>query len=126
MRFAVLCLLGLAAPLAGQTLSVTPQRVLADETMTLRAAGLAASEHITIDARLEDGKGNVWTSRREFTADAQGAIEVSPQDSAMMILLMMPGDKGVASYAPPRDFGTQLIEFRLLRKNEAVATAKLE
>ena len=117
-----------AASLAADqpTLTLSPNRALCDELTTIHAAGLAPNERVTIEAQLEDGGGHRWASHREFTADAQGSIEASPQDSVALIWSMMPEDKHVAAYQSPRDLGAQVIDFRLLRKNEALATARLE
>ena len=121
---------------SAQTLEVIPNRVLMDESAVVRASGLQPNEHISIQAELVDGKGNTWTSQAEFVVDAQGAIDTSKQApekgsygevSAMgLIWSMKPQEKHVSSYQPPRDQGTQIIHFRLMRNGQGVANALME
>ena len=49
-----ICASGLAA-LRAQTIEVSPNHVLADETASIRANGLEPNERITILAELSDG-----------------------------------------------------------------------
>lgn len=132
---ACMCAGGLAL-LPAQTLTVIPPRVLADESATIRAEGLAPGERIGIRAELLDGADQRWTSQVEFVADTQGVVDVSKQApaagsyqevSAMgLIWSMMPAAKSVTQYQAPRGLGPQLIELRLLRKDEPAASARLE
>lgn len=135
MRF-TLALATMAVSLTAQTIEVTPARVLVDEMVVIRATGLSPNERVAVEAELVDGGENHWTSRAEFVADATGTIDVSKQApvagsykdvSAMgLIWSMMPVDKKVPQYQPPKNFGPQSTEFRLLRNNQPVSSAKLE
>jgi len=125
--------LGIAS---AQTLEVIPNRVLMDESAVIRAGGLEPNEHISIQAELVDGGDKPWSSQAEFVADAQGAVDTSKQApvqgsygevSAMgLIWSMKPEAKHVASYQAPRDLGTQIINFRLMRNGQRVANALME
>jgi hypothetical protein len=79
--FAALLLTGLASGfgLRAQTLTVTPVRLLIDQTADVRAAGLPAGEHLILKASLIDGAGQHWESQAEFAADSQGGIDLSTQ-----------------------------------------------
>ncbi len=126
---------GLGA-LPAQTLEIGPPVVMADGTAVIRAKGLQPNERTTIRAELEDGTGHRWASQAEFTADAQGAVDVSKQApvggsykgvSAMgLIWSMRPLEKTVAMYQAPRSLGPQTIELQLMRKGERISTARLE
>jgi len=119
-----------------QTLEVIPKRVLVDESVVIRAKGLAPNEHISIQADLTDGADKPWSSQAEFVADAQGAIDTSLQapvqgsydgvSATGLIWSMKPGAKHVSSYQPPRDLGTQIINLHLMRNGQSVANALME
>jgi dienelactone hydrolase len=121
---------------SAQTLEVTPSQILVDESAVIRATGLNPNEPVSIEANLEDGDGHAWTSQAEFLADAQGVVDTSSQApmkgsyhavSAMgLVWSMKPAEKHVAAYRPPRDLGTQVTEFRLVRNGQPVAKARLE
>jgi len=122
--------------LFAQTLEVTPKRVLMDESPVIRATGLHPNEHVAIRADLVDGADHAWSSQAEFVADAQGTVNVSQQapvkgsykevSAAGLIWSMMPTEKDVPAYRPPKDLGPQLIHFQLLRNGEPDAKADLE
>src|SRR6478672_7060408 len=65
--------------LHAQTLTVTPNRVLSDQTAVVRATALQPNEHATLKADLVDGDGQRWESEAEFVADAQGSMDLSTQ-----------------------------------------------
>jgi dienelactone hydrolase len=120
----------------GQTLTVSPSRVLCDESAAVRAAGLQPAERVTIRSELTDGAGARWTASADFAADDSGAVDVTRQApiggsykeiSPMgLIWFMMPAGKGVNAYAAPRELGPQIVEFELMRKGEKVASARLQ
>src|SRR5215470_5417707 len=122
--------------LRAQTLEVAPDHVLMDESAVIRVKGLQAKERVSIQASLVDGAGQPWASQADFTADAEGIIDVSKQDpiagsykgiSAMgLIWSMRPTAKNVTIYRPPANFGPQSIEFRLLRNGANIAAARLQ
>ncbi len=123
--------------LYAQTLEVSPNRVMMDEVATIRATGLQPNEHVSIHAELIDGAGDRWSSQADFAADAQGAIDTSKQApvsgsykkeaSAMgLVWSMMPSSHKEARYQPPRNFGAQTIEFKLMRGATQIASAHLE
>ncbi len=126
---------GIAA-CCGQSLEAVPSRVMVDEPAAIRAAGLQPNERVSIRGELVDGGGHEWAAEAEFIADAQGTIDLSKQApasgsyhevSAMgLVWSMRPREKGVSSYAGPRDLEAQRIEFRLLRKGQPAARAELE
>jgi dienelactone hydrolase len=121
---------------AGQTLEVSPPRIMADESAAIRARGLEPHERVTIQAELTDGGGQSWTSRADFIADDQGMVDASTQRpmagsykelSAMgLIWSMRPSAKNVSAYTAIRSEGPQPIVFQLLRKGESVSKANLE
>ena len=125
--------LGMAS---AQTLEVIPNRVLMDESAVIRASGLQPSEHISIKAELVDGGDKPWSSQAEFVADAQGAVDTSKQApvegsydgvSAMgLILFMKPEAKPATAYEAPRDLGSQIIKFQLMRNGQQAASAQME
>jgi dienelactone hydrolase len=120
----------------GQTLDISPRRVLIDEGAVIKASGLDPGERVTIHARLTDGGDHVWSSKAEFVADERGVIDVSKQApvtgsykgvSAMgLIWSMMPESKDTKVYQPPKQLGAQTIDFELERKGAKSATTELE
>ena len=122
--------------LCAQTLEVTPQRVLMDESPVIRATGLHPNERVTISARLVDGADVPWFSEAEFVADAQGTVDVSQQapvkgsykevSATGLIWSMMPGQNDVAAYRSPKDLGPQVVHFELQRNGQPAAKADLE
>ncbi len=110
----VLTVLGIAwgcGLLSAQTLTVDPALALADQVVTIRAAGLDPGERVSIRAELTDGAGHHWASKAEFAADAAGGVDASTQApvsgsykdvSAMgLIWSMMPAERAAAHYQPP-------------------------
>jgi dienelactone hydrolase len=97
---------------------------------------LQPNQRVSIQAELVDGESHAWASQAEFLADAQGTVNTSTQApakgsydgvSAMgLVWSMKPAEKHVSSYQPPRNFGPQIIEFRLVRGGQQVANARLE
>src|ERR1035438_10779288 len=79
LRFAVnlscIAFFGLHA----QTLEVSPNRLMADESASIRATGLAPNERLSILAELVDGADARWTSQADFVADSEGRIDTSQQ-----------------------------------------------
>lgn len=125
-----------AGSVTAQPLEVVPARLLVDEAAAIRASGLEPNERIAIRAELTDGGGQAWASQADFVADAQGAVDASKQAplagsykevSAMgLIWSMMPVKKTVNAYLAARDLGPQSVDFHLLRKGKAIASAHLE
>ena len=131
--FLLIACLGLRA----QTLEVSPNRAMMDEIATIHATGLQPNEHVSIHAELIDGAGDKWSSQADFATDAQGAVDTSKQApiagsykkeaSAMgLVWSMSPSSRKEARYQPPRNFGAQTIEFKLMRGATQLATAQLE
>jgi hypothetical protein len=131
---ACLCAIGFDS-LHAQTLTVTPNTILSDETAVIRVAGLEPNQRAIIQAELVDGADQRWKSQAEFLADTQGTVDVSRQSplkgsygevSAMgLIWSMKPEEKQVERYASPRDFGTQIIELRLIADGKQASSAQL-
>ena len=125
----------LAAPSRAQKLEVTPPLVRTDETVTIRATGLAAAEHIVIRAELVDGAGENWKAEAGFLADKEGVVDLSQQApesgsyrtvSAMgLIWAMLPLSQDAHVYRWPNDFTPQKIHFSVLRENKVAAEAEL-
>ncbi len=121
--------------LCGQTLEVTPQRVMMDESAVIRASGLQPNERVVLRAALIDGAGQSWGSQAEFIADGRGVLNVSKQIPVTgsyremspmgLIWSMLPVSKKVARYQPPRDFSSQTIELSLVRNGTEVSNATL-
>jgi dienelactone hydrolase len=131
---ASLCATGFGT-LRAQTLEITPNHALSDETVAIRAAGLPPNAHVTIRASLVDGAYQRWSSEAEFSADAQGTVDVSRQApakgsydevSAMGLIWSMKPEKHVARYMPPEDLAPQIIEFRLMEDGKQLSSAQLD
>ncbi len=75
----VIYVLLLSGSVLAQTLEVVPARVMTDEAVAIRAAGLAPNERVDIRSELTDGAGATWTAQAEFLADAQGEVDASKQ-----------------------------------------------
>ena len=122
--------------LHAQTIEVRPNRVMADESASIRATGLQPNEHLAIRAELVDGADVHWTSQADFVADSQGRIDTSKQPAVAgsylevspmgLIWSMMPSSRKISRYLPPRGFGAQTIEFRLMRGSAQLASARME
>jgi len=122
--------------LAAQKLEITSSRVLVDEQAVIRATGLQANEHVTIQAQLTDGGEQVWKSEAGFVADADGVVDTSKQAPAKgsyrevssmgLVWSMMPAEKKVVTYVSPHDLQPQIINFGLVRNGQQVSTAQLE
>ena len=121
---------------SAQTLTITPNPAMADESFALQATGLQPGEHVTIQATLTDGADQHWASEAEFVADAQGAVDTSAQAPTRgsykeisgpgLLWSMRPTDKGVALYQTPRRMLVQPIDFQLLRKDGLALSATLQ
>jgi dienelactone hydrolase len=132
---ASLCATGICT-LPAQELEITPTQALCDGVAILRASGLRPNEIVTIQAVLVDGDEHHWSSEAEFLTDSQGTVDVSRQAplkgsynevSAMgLVWSMKPEDKNTMRYSPPRELGTQIIQFRLLDNGKSVAKAEYE
>lgn len=117
----MLCILATQA----QTLKITPDRTLADQTVNISVSGLQPHETVTIKADMIDGGDHQWESHADFVADDQGNIEVAKQAptkgsykdvSAMgLVWSMKPTESGVAIYRAPPKFAPQLIHLALVR-----------
>ncbi len=124
--------------LHAQSLEVSPDRVMVDESATIIAKGLQPSERVTIQAQLVDGGGATWASSADFVADAQGVVDLSKQApvegsykhvSPMgLIWSMMPRDKDkrVSIYRGPANLDAQVTNFQLMRNGQPAASAQLE
>jgi dienelactone hydrolase len=122
--------------LHAQTLEVSPNRVMVDQPVSIRATGLQPNERLAIRSELVDGADARWTAQAEFVANSQGGLDTSKQpavagsykeaSSTGLIWSMMPSSRKSSRYQPPRDFGVQTIEFRLMRGKEQLAAARLE
>jgi dienelactone hydrolase len=121
---------------SAQTLEIIPNRVLVDESAVIRARGLEPNERISIQAELVDGADEPWSAQAEFIADAQGAVDTSQQASVKgpyegvsamgLVWSMKPAAKHVASYRTPRDLGSQIIKFHMMRNGQQVTSAQME
>jgi len=128
-----ICALGNAS---AQTLDVAPNRIIVDESASIRASGLQPNERVSIQAELVDGADQAWSSQAEFIADSQGAIDTSKQapvkgsynvvSAPGLIWSMRPATKHIAVYRPPRDLASQTVRFTLIRNGKQVASAQIE
>jgi dienelactone hydrolase len=125
-----------ALPIArAQTFEVSPAQILVDQQATIRATGLQPNERVSIRAELIDGASHPWASEAEFVADSQGALDLSKQapvkgsysDTSPLGLVwsMKPTEKDATSYASPKDFAPQTIQFHLVRKDQPPLSAQL-
>jgi dienelactone hydrolase len=121
--------------LRGQTIAVSPNRVMTDQAASILVSGLQSGERVSIRGELVDGADGRWSSQADFVADAQGAIDTSKQApaagsykevSAMGLVWSMKTSSHEGRYQAPRAFGAQTIEFHLMRGKDQVATASLE
>lgn len=136
------CLIVAAVLIAGflnlshaQKIEVTPETVLTDQVADVRVTGTRPGATVTIRAELVDGGGQGWVSEADFTADAQGVVDTATQApvkssyriaSAMgLIWSMMPIAKNVHVYEPPRQLGSQMIQFHLLQEGKELASTQL-
>jgi dienelactone hydrolase len=130
------CLVNGVVVARAQTITVTPERVLVDETAAIRATGLKAGEHVAIHGELVDGDGKTWRSEAEFVADAEGIVDATKQapvkgtyrnSSAMgLIWSMKPVSKDTHIYRPPHAFGQQTVRFELVSDGKEVSSAELQ
>jgi dienelactone hydrolase len=121
---------------SAQTIQVSPNPAMVDDVVAIRASGLQPGERVAIQAELIDGASAHWTSEAEFVADAQGAVDSSTQapgggsykevSGPGLIWSMRPTGKNVAAYLAQRDWGTQTIEFRLMRNGQQASSVTLE
>lgn len=136
LAIAVVLCIGQFRSLFAQTLQVTPDHVLIDESAAIRATGLQPNERITIRGALTDGAGELWASQADFIADAQGNVDTSKQAAASgsykevsamgLVWSMMPADKKAGMYRGMRGGAPQTMEFTLLRDGKPVSTAQLQ
>ena len=136
LRFAVYLFSTVFFGLHAQTIEVSPSRVMADECASIRAAGLKPNERMAIRAELVDGADVPWASQAEFVANSEGRIDTSKQPAVAgsywdvspmgLIWSMMPSSRKTSRYQPPRGFGAQTIEFRLMRGSTQLASARME
>jgi dienelactone hydrolase len=136
LRLTVCLLFLLIHRLHAQSIEVTPQRVMVDAAPVIRITGCQPNERLAIRAELIDGDEVHWTSLADFVTDAQGAIDTSRQapvagaykevSAAGLIWSMLPASRKASRYQPPRAFGPQTIEFRLLRGGKELAAARME
>ncbi len=136
LRLALCPLFFVPLALQGQTLAVSPNRVMVDQSASIRADGLQPNERVTIHAELVDGDDVRWTAQADFVADSQGSVDTSMQPavagsykevSAMgLVWSMRPSSRKATRYQPPRNFGAQPIEFRLMRGKTQLGAATLE
>jgi len=68
-----------ASCLPAQTLTISPPRVLRDQTAVIGTSALRPHEPVTLKADLVDGEGQRWVSEAEFVADAGGNLDLSRQ-----------------------------------------------
>ncbi len=119
-----------------RTLTVTPDRILIDQTATIQASGLRPGESVKLRASLSDGDGQTWKSETEFVADSQGGLDLSKQApthgsysvvSPMgPVWSMKPADKGVNVYHLPHHGDPEKVHFDLLRGDATIAQADLQ
>jgi dienelactone hydrolase len=123
------------AVLVSQTITVSPQRIMADEPALIRVSGLRPAEPVVIRAELTDGGGNLWTSRAEFIADGQGRIDLSRQgpvsgsyqsvSSHGLIWSMKPVEESTGFYRFPSDLADQPVKLILDRDGKNVSECVL-
>ena len=134
-----LALLGVVSGLAfqsrAQTLQVTPDHVMADESAEVQVSGVRPGERVAIRAELVDGAQQYWRSEAEFVADGAGRVSTATQKpvggsyriiSAMgLVWSMRPQTRDAGRYRRPTEYGSQTIMFHLLRGGHETAAAQL-
>ena len=121
-----------------QTIEATPESLYhgGRARNSARVSGLQPKAHATIRAELTDGAGENWAAQAEFVADATGAVDTAKQApvkgsyktvSAMgPVWSMMPTAKDVHGYRRPQHYGSQGIDFHLVKDGKDVTVAHLE
>ncbi|MGC2638288.1 MAG: acyl-CoA thioesterase/bile acid-CoA:amino acid N-acyltransferase family protein [Acidobacteriaceae bacterium] len=128
-------LVGCSLSGSAQKIEIAPGTVLIDEAPSIRVSGVEPGASVTVAADLSDGAGHPWHSEAQFTADAQGGVDLAAQApvkgsyreaSAMgLVWSMRPAEHGVHFFAPPHDEDEQTVHFRLLLSGREVASADL-
>jgi hypothetical protein len=57
-------------------LSVTPSQAEIDRPVAVRVTGLDPRQSVTIEARLDDHRGDRWLAEAAFVADGAGAVDL--------------------------------------------------
>lgn len=132
----ILCFVAAAAlTLSAQKIEISPSTVLIDQVPSIRVTGLAPGSTVTLTADLVDGADHPWNSAADFTAGAQGVIDLAAQApakgsyrvaSAMgLVWSMRSPAKDAHLYVPPHELAAQAIHFHLLQNGKSVADADL-
>jgi dienelactone hydrolase len=124
-----------AAAACAQKIDIVPSTVLIDQPAAIRITGVLPNAPVTLQADLIDGAGHPWNSEAQFTADAQGTVDLTQQAptagsyhtaSAMgLIWSMRPTSKDTHAYAPPHETNPQIIHFYLLVDGKQAAASDL-
>lgn len=61
------------------TLSATPTAALVDQAVTIRVTGLRPGEPVTLRASMADYQKRIWAAQATFSADRDGAVDVTRQ-----------------------------------------------
>ena len=131
----LLCAVG-SSDAPAQTIAITPNPVLLDQSAAIRVTGLPPNAPITLQADLNDGADHPWQSEAQFTADAQGIVDLTAQApskgsyrevSAMgMVWSMRSPSKDAHIYIlPGKTQQQQVIHFHLLQDGKPTAAADL-
>ena len=127
----------LVSPFAvcAKKIEITPDTVLIDQTAAIRVTGLQPGAAITLQADLVDGASHGWSAAADFTADAQGTVDLTKQApdkgsyreaSAMgLIWSMRSSSRDAHVYVQPSNLEQQLIQFRLLQNGKQIADGAL-
>ncbi|HTV13181.1 MAG TPA: acyl-CoA thioesterase/bile acid-CoA:amino acid N-acyltransferase family protein [Acidobacteriaceae bacterium] len=124
-----------ALPIAAQKIEIYPSTVLIDQVPSVRVTGLAPGATITLAADLIDGADHPWNSAADFTADAQGVVDLATQapvkgsyrDASAMGLVwsMRSPARDAHMYVMPHELAAQAIHFHLIENGKPVADADL-
>ncbi len=121
---------------------------LADQDMDVRVGGLGARDRVTVSARATDQRGQPWSAKGNFTADAKGGLDLDEQaprggrpyakpDSTGLLSAMLPqrgpgvkmiGSGDAFSYHPPSPAEQRSYRLRLTveKKGEQLAERTVE
>lgn len=136
MRFRAIPFLWLFVATAfAQKIEIAPSTVLNDQVPSIRVTGLAPGAAVTVSADLVDGADHPWNAAADFTADAQGVVDLAMQAPAKgsyreasavgLVWSMRSPSKDAHIYVAPHDLAAQTVHFHLLQDGKPLADADL-
>lgn len=139
MKFRAIPVLGLLVTAtltaSAQKIEISPSTVLIDQIPSIRVTGLAPGATVTLTADLVDGADHPWNSASDFTADAQGVVDLAKQAPAKgsyreassmgLVWSMRSPARDAHIYVFPHELAPQVVHFHLIENGKAIADADL-